>query len=126
MQFTAKARYIHFSPYKLRPIVDVVRGKDAQYALHWLATCAVRRVEPITKMIESAVANAKHSSAALDANNLTIKDIRVDQGPILRYFKPGAMGRANIQRKRFSHMSVILEAKQKKIEKNVTVKRKEA
>ena len=40
---------------------------------------------------------------------LVIKDIRVDQGPMFRYFKPGAMGRANIYRKRLSHMSVIVE-----------------
>ena len=41
--------------------------------------------------------------------DLVIKDIRVDQGPMFRYFKPGAMGRANIYRKRLSHMSVIVE-----------------
>ncbi len=129
MQFTAKSRYINFSPYKLRPLVDVVRGKDAEYALNWLSTVSVKRIEPIKKMLESAVANAKHASADLGASDLTIKDIRVDQGPILKYFKPGAMGRANIQRRRFCHLSVILEAK--KIEKvvkqkTVTKKRKEA
>jgi large subunit ribosomal protein L22 len=111
MQFTAKARYIRFSPYKLRPIVDVVRGKDAQYALNWLSTHAVKRTEPITKMISSAVANAQHSAVDVQAHDLIIKDIRVDQGPILRYFKPGAMGRANIQRRRFSHMSIVLQSK---------------
>jgi large subunit ribosomal protein L22 len=76
MQFTAKARYIRYSPYKLRPIVDIVRGKDAQYALHWLATHAVRRVEPVQKMIASAVANAQHASTGIQASDLTIKDIR--------------------------------------------------
>jgi large subunit ribosomal protein L22 len=109
-QFTAKARYIRLSPYKLRPFIDVVRGKDARHALQWLATCSVKRVEPITKMIKSAVANAQHTGE-VNPSQLLIKDIRVDQGPILRYFKPGAMGRATIQRKRFSHMSVILEHK---------------
>ncbi len=129
MQFTAKARYINFSPYKLRPLVDVVRGKDAQYALNWLSTVSVKRIEPIKKMLESAVANAKHASTDLGASDLTIKDIRVDQGPILKYFKPGAMGRANIQRRRFSHLSVILEAKKtEKVIKQKTVikQRKEA
>jgi large subunit ribosomal protein L22 len=127
MQFTAKARYINFSPYKLRPIVDVVRGKDAQYALNWLSTVAVKRVDPITKTVASAVANAKHSSTDLQASDLMIKDIRVDQGPILKYFKPGAMGRSNIQRKRFSHISVTLEVKAKEHVKPKTIKkRKEA
>jgi large subunit ribosomal protein L22 len=123
MQFIAKARYLHFSPYKLRPLVDVVRGKDAQYALHLLSTMAVKRVVPIQKVIASAIANAQQG-ASTGADLLTIKDIRVDQGPILKYFKPGAMGRANIQRRRFSHITVTLEAK--KIEKTVKVKHKEA
>ncbi len=123
MQFTAKARYIRFSPYKLRPIVDVVRGKDAQQALHWLHTHAVKKAEPISKMITSAVANAKHATPTLQTHDLVIKDIRVDQGPILKYFKPGAMGRATIQRRRFSHMSIILEAAER-TEKQTTTKTK--
>lgn len=123
MQYIAKARYIHFSPYKLRPLVDVIRGKDAQYALHLLSTMAVKRVLPIQKVIASAVANAKHGGSQ-EAAVLTIKDIRVDQGPILKYFKPGAMGRANIQRKRFSHITVILEPRENG--KTVQVKHKEA
>lgn len=112
MQFTAKSRYIRFSPYKLRPLVDVVRGRRASYALQWLATYSVKKAVPIRKMIESAVANAKQAN--VDAQALLIKDIKVDQGPIIRYFKPGAMGRANIYRKRLSHMSVILESAQQK------------
>ena len=117
-QFKASARYIRLSPYKLRPLVDVVRGKSAQYALHWLSTVSVRRVDPIKKMIASAVANAKQL-AAVEANDLTIKDIRVDQGPILKYFKPGAMGRPNIQRRRFSYLSIILESNKQSARKEV-------
>lgn len=108
MQFEAKARYLRFSPYKLRPLVDVVRGKDVVYALNWLTTYPVRKAEPIRKLIQSAAANAR-SLQNVDLAQLKIKDIRVDGGPIFRYFKPGAMGRANIYRKRLSHMSVVLE-----------------
>jgi large subunit ribosomal protein L22 len=112
MQFVAKARFIRFSPYKLRPLVDVVRGKNVIYALNWLATCPVQKAVPIRKMIESAVANAK-SLHNIESTDLVIRDIRVDQGPIFRYFKPGAMGRANIYRKRLSHMSVTVEPSNK-------------
>ena len=111
MQFIAKAKYIHYSPYKLRPIVDVIRGKNAQYALNWLATYAVQRVRPIAKVLQSAVANAKNNSN-ISAENLIIRDFRVDQGPIYKYFKPGAMGRPTVLRKRFSHINVILESKE--------------
>jgi len=113
MQFVAKARYIRYSPFKLRPLADVVRGKNAQYALDWLSTAQVQRALPVQKIIASAVANAK-SLKDLDASKLLIKEIRIDQGPSHRYFKPGAMGRANIQRKRLSHLSVILESIEEK------------
>ncbi|MCX5922256.1 MAG: 50S ribosomal protein L22 [Candidatus Dependentiae bacterium] len=107
-KYVAIARYIRISPYKLRPIADVIRGKNVQYALNWLATCALKKVEPIHKVLKSAAANALQLGK-VEAAQLTVKEIRIDQGPIIRYFKPGAMGRANIQRKRLSHMSVIVE-----------------
>ena len=113
MQYKAKAKDIPFSPYKLRMYADVVRGKNAAYALHWLATQAVGRITPIKKAIESAVANA-NSLNGIERQDLWISEIRIDQGRIFHYFKPGAMGRATPQRKRFSHISVIVETKQPK------------
>ena len=111
MQFTAKARYVRVSPMKLRPLVNVIRGKDAQYALYVLKTSGVKRALPIEKMLESAVANAKHLKN-VEIPALVIKDIRVDQGPTYKYYKPGAMGRSNAQKTRFSHISVVLESKE--------------
>ena len=105
MPFIAKARYIRISPYKLRPLVDVIRGKSAEYAINWLTAHSIKRSLPIMKVLKSAIANSKISKR----NQLIIKDIRVDQGPIIRYFKPGAMGRSNPYRKRLSHISVVLE-----------------
>jgi len=115
MQFNANAKYIRISPYKLRPLVDVIRGKNARYALDWLATCSLKKAEPIQKVLKSAVANAKQLGN-VEAEELLVKEFRVDQGPIFRYFKPGAMGRASIQRKRLSHMKVIVEIISKKKE----------
>ena len=109
MRFNARARNIRVSPFKLRPIADVVRGKDVNYALAWLNTLPLKRAKPMVKVIASAVANAK-SRQNINADALIIKEIRVDQGPMYRYFKPGAMGRANIYRKRFSHVNVIVES----------------
>ncbi len=109
-QFTAHARYVWYSPYKLRLLADIVRGKDVTYALQWLTTYRTRRAEPIKKTIESAVANAKNLSN-VDASTLTVKEIRIDQGPTHRYFKPSAMGRSMPLRKRLSHISVILGTK---------------
>ncbi len=116
MQFVAKTRYVRFSPYKLRPLINVIRGKNARYALNWLATASLKRAIPIKKMLESALANAKYLHN-VEPMQLIIKDIRIDQGPTHRYFKPGAMGRSHILRKRLSHASVILESVEKKIGK---------
>lgn len=108
MQFVAKAQNVRFSPFKLRPLADVVRGKTVNHALNWLATSALKRAVPLKKVVASAAANAKHKSD-IAVDQLLIKEIRVDQGPAYRYFKPGAMGRSNIYKKRFSHIQVILE-----------------
>ena len=106
--FTAKAKFISFSPYKLRPLLDVIRGKNAQFALNWLATYNTRRTSPVEKVLKSALANA-HQLGGYQPEQLMIKLFTADQGPILKYFKPGAMGRANIQRRRFSHLNIKLE-----------------
>lgn len=111
MDFIAKAKFVKFSPHKLRLVIDVVRGKKVDYALNWLTTYRVCRAEPIKKVIESAVANARHNGN-VDEKTLFIKEIKVDGGPVFKYFKPGAMGRANPQRKRLSHISVTLESRQ--------------
>lgn len=108
--FAARARYVKYSPYKLRPIADIVRGKDVPYALQWLMTYRTQRAEPVKKLLESAVANAK-SVKNKDASSLMIKEIKIDGGPIHRYFKPGAQGRAQIQRKRLCHISITLQTK---------------
>jgi large subunit ribosomal protein L22 len=109
MKFIAHARRIRFSPEKMRPLVDTIRGKNVLYALNWLTTCAVQRAEPLRKMIESAASNAK-SLEGLDPEALVVKIINVDRAKKIRYFKPGAMGRSNPQTKRLCHMSVILES----------------
>lgn len=113
MQFNARARNIRYSPFKLRPLADMVRGKNVGHALSWLATSSLKRAVPITKTIVSAAANAKNRQG-VEVDQLRIKEIRIDQGPAYRYFKPGAMGRSNIYKKRFSHISVIVELIDKK------------
>lgn len=112
MEFKALSKYVRYSPYKLRPIADVIRGKSAEFAVNWLSTFASKRVAPIQKTLESALANAK-DRANHDVKQLVVQEVRIDQGPIFKYFKPGAMGRATIQRRRLCHIKVVVAAKQK-------------
>lgn len=118
MKFVAYAKKVSNSPYKLRPLVDVIRGKDVNYALGWLSTYNMKKAIPIKKVIESAAANAKQQGD-IDRGDLFISEIKIDQGPTFRYYKPGAMGRGNVYRKRFSHISVSLQAKKVKQAKEV-------
>lgn len=113
MQFVAKSRFVRYSPYKLRPFADLVRGKNVRGALDWLKAHENKRVTPLRKTIASAAANAKNLKN-LSAEEGYIKELRIDQGPIFKYYKPGAMGRAVILRKRFSHISVVLEFDERK------------
>lgn len=108
MRITAQAKYIRYSPFKLRLLADVVRGKTAVFALNYLTTAAYQRAIPLKKVIASAVANAK-SLHNYGIEQLKITKITVDQGPSHKYFKPGAMGRSNVYKKRLSHINVVLE-----------------
>ena len=108
MMFKAKARFISVSPFKLRPLADVVRGKSVNEALGFLTTCALKKAKPIKKLIESAAANA-HSLQSVEQADLVVTEICIDHGPMQRYFKPGAMGRSNPYCKRRSHIRVTLK-----------------
>jgi large subunit ribosomal protein L22 len=109
MNFTASAKYIKRSPYKLRLIVDVIRGKNAAYALNWLQVYGLKKSLPIKKLLDSAIANAKFKQDDINPQDLIIEEIKVDQGPAYKYFKPSAMGRSAVLRKRLSHMMVVLK-----------------
>jgi large subunit ribosomal protein L22 len=109
MNFKASAKYIKRSPYKMRPIADVIRGKNAAYALGWLQVYGLAKSLPIKKLLDSAIANARCQNEEIIPQNLVIEEIRVDQGPAYRYFKPSAMGRSSINRKRLSHITIVLK-----------------
>jgi len=110
MKIKAVSKYVQISPYKLRPVADVIRGKTVENALAWLKTSLTRRVEPIYKAVSSAYANARNLYPDINSGKeLSIKLIKIDQGPILKYFKPSAQGRAAPMRRRLSHIEVILE-----------------
>jgi large subunit ribosomal protein L22 len=113
MQFSAKAKYIRCSPGKLRLLTSSIRGKNVDYVLNILRTLPIKKALPVTKLVASAAANAK-SLKNIEAADLVIKEIRVDRGPIFRYYKPGAMGRTAVQRRRVSHITVMLESVENK------------
>lgn len=108
MEAVARARYIRVSPQKARLVVDLVRGKTAQEALHILAFTRKAAARTVKKLLESAIANATHKGN-IDVDTLYVKGIWVDPGPTWKRFQPRAMGRATRIRKRTSHITVVLD-----------------
>jgi len=118
MQVRAKSKHVRVSPYKLRPLVDAIRGKSFRESQAFLKTQMTKRTKPVLKVLESAYANAKAGNGSkAEPEQVMIKEIFVDQGPTIKYYKPAAMGRASIQRRRLSTITVILETDRKQGEK---------
>jgi large subunit ribosomal protein L22 len=99
------------SPRKVRLVTDLVKGKKAEDAIAELSFLSKRAAEPVKKLIQSAVANAK--SRGENTENLRIEDIRVDSAGMLVRFMPRAMGRAAPIRKRRSRIVVRLSTDSK-------------
>jgi large subunit ribosomal protein L22 len=110
MEVTAKARYIRVSPRKARLVTELVKGKKVEEALNILAFTKKSFAKPLTKLINSAVANAQQNNQ-IDVDTLMVKRISVDGGPTLKRYMPRAMGRATMIRKRTSHVTVVLDEK---------------
>jgi large subunit ribosomal protein L22 len=110
MEVTARARYVRVSPRKARLVTDLVKGKKVEEALNILAFTKKAFAKTLTKVINSAVANAQQNKQ-MDVDTLMVKRISVDGGPTLKRYIPRAMGRATMVRKRTSHVTVVLDEK---------------
>jgi large subunit ribosomal protein L22 len=112
---TAQLSNYRQSPRKVRLVADLVRGKKISAAIEQLSFLPKRASDPVKKLIQSAVANAKNLN--LDNDSLYIKEIRVDKGVTLHRIMPRAHGRAFPINKRSSHVTVVLDTKVEKIAK---------
>lgn len=109
----AYARYIHVAPRKLRLVANLVRKSPVDVALEQLRFSSKNAALPLTKVINSAIANAVHNFN-LNRDNLYVKSVTIDGGPVYKRYAPRAQGRAFIERKRTSHINVILESREQK------------
>src|SRR6266496_366951 len=103
----ASARFVRLAPRKVRRVVDLIRGLEAQQALSVLQFAPQAASEPVSKVLASAVANAEHNKQ-LDPESLIVSLAYVDEGPTLKRFRPRAQGRAYRIRKRTSHITVVV------------------
>lgn len=106
MAWMATHRYARIAPRKVRLIADMIRGLDVQDALNVLKFTPNRAAPMISKVLTSAVANANEGEA--DVEVLVVQEIRVDEGPTMKRFRPKDRGRAHSILKRSSHITVAV------------------
>ena len=111
MKSSAIARYVRVSPRKVRLIMNQIRGKKVEEALNLLSFAPQKGAKMLRKLINSVLANAQQDSD-VDVDNLYINRIFADEGPVLKRFRPRAMGRATRILKRTSHLTVVLDEKE--------------
>jgi len=100
------------SPYKMRLVIDQIRGQRVNEALALLKFSKKHAAEQIEKTLNSAVANAEQAARAantsLDVDALVITKAIVNEGPKLKRWTPAAMGRATPMLKRTSHVEIVV------------------
>jgi large subunit ribosomal protein L22 len=109
-KFQASVYGARISPFKARPVIDLVRGKSVEAALKLLEFEPRRAAPMIRKVLKSALANAS-GDQEVKLGRLKVVECRVDGGPLLsgrRRWRPRAMGRAFPIMKRTSHIRVTL------------------
>jgi len=103
----ACARYVAMSPHKVRKVIALIRGMDANSALDVLQFTPNAAAKPVRKVLRSAIANAEENFG-FNRDELFIQKIVADQGPIRRWRRFGARGRFKPILRRYSHITVVL------------------
>lgn len=106
----AHLRYLRISPRKARLVANIVKGKNVKQAENILKSASKRASLPIKKLLDSAVANAKHNFN-ISKEGLFIKTIYVNSGPTLKRSMPRSRGSASKINKRSSHITIVLNSK---------------
>lgn len=106
----ASAKYVRISPFKVRIVLDIIRGKGLREAVAILENTPKSACEPIKKVLLSAAANAENN-LGMSRDNLFVAKCYADQGPTLKRVMPRAQGRAFRILKRTSHITIVLDAK---------------
>ncbi|HNY35859.1 MAG TPA: 50S ribosomal protein L22 [Candidatus Pacearchaeota archaeon] len=117
MAFKVELNHLHIAPRKARLIADLVRGKKAEEAQTILNFAIKRASDPILKLLNSALANAKITKN-ISATDLFISKITVDEGPAGKRVLPKSRGRGEIIKKKTSHVTLVLDMKKEDVKKS--------
>ncbi len=107
---SATAKYIRISPFKVRAVLDLIRGKSYRQAVGILENLNKSSSEPVLKVLKSAGANAENNSG-MNVETLYVAKCFANEGPTLKRYMPKAHGRAGGLLKRTSHITIVLDEK---------------
>lgn len=107
MEVNATAKYMRISPQKVRKVVGAVKGNPVEIALNRLKFMPQKAAGMLAKILNSAIANADQHPD-LDVDSFVLKNIIVNEGPMLKRFRARARGRSSRILKRTSHITVIV------------------
>lgn len=110
MEAKASLRTIRVTPRKTRLVADLIRGKDVKRAEDILRFTPRGVAQPLLKLLRSAKANAVNNHDMFE-DSLFVSRLEVNAGPTLKRYLPRARGRADLLRKRTSHVTIVLEEK---------------
>ena len=110
MESRATLRYNRQSPFKVRKVLNAVRGANVGNAINYLHFSSEKASLAIEKTIRSAVANLMQNDENndLDPDLIKIKEAYVNQGPVMKRFRAASMGRASKLRRPTSHLTIVL------------------
>ena len=111
MEAIAKAKHLRQSPYKIRQVLDIVRGKNVNEAINILQYTNKKAAKFILKTLNSAISNLSVNDEPYDVDKFYVKTAFVDGGPMMKRWRAAAMGRAVRILKRSSHLTIIISQK---------------
>jgi len=106
-EVAARLRYLRSSAPKVRQVLGLIRGLDAEDARDTLEHCERGVADEVMKLLDSAIANAEHNEN-IPVDELFVHRAFVDEGPTLKRWRPRARGRGTRIRKRTSHLTIIV------------------
>ena len=112
MEAIARKRFIRQSPYKIRFVLKTIKGMNVNNAINKLSLTNKKASIYIEEVLKASVSNMMNNNNVENSDNLYIKTAYVDEGPVMKRFRPAAMGRATGIRKRTSHLTIIISNKE--------------
>jgi large subunit ribosomal protein L22 len=103
----AKAKYVGMSAQKVRLVVDLVRGRQADDALSMLKFLPNAAARPVAKVLRTAIANAEENFG-LNRDDLVVTQAFADEGPTRKWRRFGARGRFKPLLRRSSHITIVV------------------